>query len=143
MAKPLPIIRVRSLEHKALERYREGPKLPTVFHAADTGRSDDFHCVPVCPEGPPKPGTNPFQRDFAVPKQEVRMVEDPEYGLFTITRVQDGQNGPTYLLVMSVKDRIGFLLRPEDCVVEERELERPAFKELGRVMSHGWASAAC
>lgn len=143
MEKSLPVIHVRSLERKAIERYKEGPKLPTVFHAADTGRSDDFHCVPICPEGPPKPGVNPFQRDFIVPKQEVRMVEDPDYGLFTITRVEEEEGGQSYLLVMSVKDRIGFLLRPEDCAVEEKDLEPPALKELGRVMSHGWVSAPC
>ena len=122
---------IRHLEKLSLEAYKECPRFVTIVTHAD--RTDDslFHCVPAQPFiGPKKPGTFFYHRDFIVPEQEIILLQDNDYGLFTLLRVMDSNQGPTYWLLSSVTSRMGFLVRhsdlPNSLVGEEEQLEEIA-----------------
>jgi hypothetical protein len=117
--KDMSHIRIRDLEQFAIEKYNEGPKLPTIMHEIHKEGYGELHSV-VSFVGPFKIGTNPFKRDFFVPRQEARMVEDPMYGLFSIVHVATEKNGPLYALITSVNSRIGFLMPLEFVTIEEK-----------------------
>ena len=108
---------IRALEDEAIEKYVECPKLPTIVRFADMAEDGQLHCV-VSFTGPPKPNTNPFQRDFTVPQQKVQMVVDKVYGLFSVIRVISNDGKP-YTLVTSTNSRIGFLLSDNRVEFEE------------------------
>ena len=105
-------IDIQELEKRAHERYRECPKHTTVVRHADLEDDSVFHCVPVAIVGPHQSGKQ-GNRVFIVPGQEVVMVEDPVYGLFSIIRVFEQINGPEYALVISVRSRMGFSVEIE------------------------------
>jgi len=104
-------INVRDLELLALERYKECPKFVTIVRHAD--REDDslFHCVPSKGfVGPLIPGGKTYKRNFIVPGQNVVMVTDNNFGLFTILKVLETDDGPTYWLISSEQSRMGFII---------------------------------
>jgi len=112
-------INIRELESLALERYKECPKFVTIVRHAD--REDDslFHCVPSKEfVGPLFPGGKTYKRNFIVPGQDVVMVMDIKFGLFTILKVLETDDGPTYWLISSEQSRMGFIIGysqlPED-----------------------------
>jgi hypothetical protein len=114
----LPIVRIRELEKHALEMYVECPKYTTIVRHADLVDDSVFHCFTTF-IGPPLPGTYPFQRNFTVPKQEVWLVEDAEYGLFSVIRVFEKPESPECWLVTSIRNRMGFLLPFEHLRLED------------------------
>jgi hypothetical protein len=102
---------IRSLEKLALETYRECPRFVTIITHADLTDDSGFHCVPSAPFVGPKPVNNfSYQRDFIVPGQEITLLQDDTYGLFTLLKVLDTQDGPAYWMLSSVASRMGFII---------------------------------
>ena len=93
-------ISIRELERWAIEKYSDCPRQTTVVRHADLEDDSAFHCV-IAGSG--------VVRDFIVPGQNVLLLSDPEYGLFSTIRVRDKDGGENALCV-SVNSRIGFLL---------------------------------
>lgn len=125
MSSSLKKSRILDLEKDSVEKYSECPKYVTIIRHADREDDSKFHCVPFQPfTGPILPGIDPhYQRNFLVPGQEIITVEDLKYGLFSITKVLEKENGPEYWLVASVHSRMGFLIPfeklPQDLILEE------------------------
>jgi hypothetical protein len=105
---------VRSLEHYALEKYKECPKFVTIVAHADLEDDSEFHCVLSKPfVGPPSPkGCNHYQKNFIVPGQKVINFDDDELGKFVIVKVI-AEDSNEYWLIVSVRSRIGFILSIE------------------------------
>lgn len=91
-------INIRTLEEKALVRFRECPKQVTIVRSADQKEDMPFHCIVDTQKS----------RDFVVPKQEVMLVYDLEYGMFSVVKVRDKDGDGEYALFTS-RDRLGFL----------------------------------
>jgi hypothetical protein len=100
-------VNVRDLEVFALDKFIRCPKYTTIVRHGDLEDNSEFFCTKVF-VGPPAPGTDPYHRYFAVPRQSVVMAEDILYGLFSITYVMD--DAGEYWLVTSEKSGLGFLL---------------------------------
>ena len=103
-----PIVNIRDLEKDACENYKQCPKHITIIRHADLEDDSQFHCIPMSTKDMPMQRSEPV--DFIVPGQTVVMVEDREFGLFSIIRVTEKENGPEFALVTSVTNRMGFLL---------------------------------
>ncbi len=103
------MVSIRDLEKWAVEKFKQCPKHITIIRHADREDDSQFHCVPMLTKD-----VSMVQRhepvDFIVPGQTVIMVEDPEFGLFSIIRVTEKEGGPEFALVTSVTNRMGFLL---------------------------------
>lgn len=139
----LPVYNIRELEAEALEEYIECPKFPTIVLKADHKDNTEFHCSPMIPfVGPALQGTDPFNRYFLIPKQEVTMVEDSMYGQFSVTKVLHEKNGPMFWLLSSTRSRMGFLLPFDRLREEDLEPKSPvAFRFLRDILqSREWAS---
>lgn len=137
--KTLPSVRIRELEKHALEMYIECPKYTTIVRHADLVDDSVFHCFTTF-VGAPAPDTDPFQRNFTVPKQEVWLVEDSEYGLFSVIRVFENSEGPEFWLVTSIRNRMGFLLPLDHLHLEDLmpKAHVPALQKI--VSSSTWVS---
>lgn len=107
------MIHIRELEEEALVRFSECPKHLTIVRSADQVEDTPFHCMVDANT----------RRDFTVPKQEVVLVQDAEYGTFSVIKVRDKRDDAEYALFTD-RDRLGFLY-PLDkltftlCVEEE------------------------
>lgn len=137
-------ISIRTLEAYSIEKYRDVPSLPTIMHAADQKGNEEVHCVLTSFVGPPQPGVNPLIRDFIVPEQKVHMVEDPEYGLFSVIRVYRKEGSPLYALITSARSRMGFLLSVDKVKTEESKTwghTTDKTKRLQTALSTNWFPA--
>ncbi len=101
-------INIRQLDQYAVEAYRQCPKHITIIRHADREDDSKFHCLPMATKSVPMVRLDPI--DFIVPGQVVIMVEDSDFGLFTIIRVTEQEDGPQFALVTSVRNRMGFLI---------------------------------
>ena len=136
----LPRVRIRDMEKHALEMYIECPKYTTIVRHADLVDDSVFHCYTMF-VGPARPGTDPYQRNFIVPKQEVRLVEDPTYGLFSVIRVSENSDGPEQWLVTSIQNRMGFLLAFDKLRVEDLEPKVPVPTLQRVLLNSAWTSS--
>ena len=105
----VPQVNIRELEKFAIERYQKCPKYITIVRHADLEDDSEFHCILMNHIGSSEIETG-FQKDFIVPGQEVIMVHDPIFGLFSIIRVSEKEGGPEFALVASAQSIGGFLM---------------------------------
>ncbi|MFA6609011.1 MAG: hypothetical protein WCT07_03855 [Candidatus Paceibacterota bacterium] len=114
-------VNIREFERYSIERYQKCPKHITIIRHADLEDDSELHCVLMDYVGP-KQKQN-LQKDFIVPGQEVIMVYDPTFGLFSIIRVSEKEGGPEFALVTSVQSFGGFLIPIEKLPINLFRLE--------------------
>jgi hypothetical protein len=125
LKKDIPPISIREWEAHATEKYSECPKHITIVRHADLEDDSEFHCVIATPfVGPLRPGEKAnYRRNFIIPGQDVMLVKDPEFGLFSIVRVMDEHDGSEHILFTGVNSRMGFVLPMEQVPPELLQTE--------------------
>jgi hypothetical protein len=121
-----PLISIREWEALAIERYSECPRQMTIVRHADNQDDSEFFCILAASfEGPVLPGVHAeYRRYFDVPGQDMTVVEDSQFGPFSVVQVWDQHDRSAYFLFTGVHSRMGFLVLADDvAVLLDREEE--------------------
>ena len=118
---------IRLLEVMAVEVYQECPRFVTIVTHADRSDDSPIHCFLAKPFlGPKRRGDEVYHRDFIVPEQSVILLQDNQFGLFSLLKVMESDGNKVYWLLSSTASRRGFVINYDDLPTsllteEERE----------------------